>query len=277
MFRGERGKSFKETITTILSKGLNTATVTSLLTQETLKLYSTAFTSKTANSRHNYEMYEQLGDVTIGKFIINYMYRRFPQLQTPSGVDVIAKLKIKYGAKEQLQLISQSLNFWPLITASNEEREKDKKKLLEDVFEAFVGCTEYVIDDYISAGNRLNNYGGIGYNVLYLILKSIFDDMDISLEYNILVDPITRLNELITKIEKEGKGKITYKVVSDIKAHTTTITWFRPNHGAVVLAKEVAILKKDSRLKAAQAALNILDIKYHEVHNIPPNWNNFVL
>ncbi len=32
---------------------------------------------------------EQLGDVSVNKFIVNYMYKRFPQLRNPNGVDVV--------------------------------------------------------------------------------------------------------------------------------------------------------------------------------------------
>jgi transcriptional antiterminator len=67
------------------------------------------------------------------------MYSRFPQLKSSDGVNIVARLKIKYGSKGQLNMIGESLNFWPFISTDPEERIKRKKNLLEDVFEAFFG------------------------------------------------------------------------------------------------------------------------------------------
>ncbi len=78
-------------------------------------------------------MFEQLGDVSVNKFIVNYMYKRFPQLRNPNGVDVVAKLKIKYASKNQLQMLSESLDMWRFITATYDERTNKKKPLLEDL------------------------------------------------------------------------------------------------------------------------------------------------
>ncbi len=50
------------------------------------------------------------------------MYKRFPQLRNPNGVDVVAKLKIKYASKNQLQMLSESLDMWRFITATYDER-----------------------------------------------------------------------------------------------------------------------------------------------------------
>ncbi len=41
------------------------------------------------------QMFEQLGDVSVNKFIVNYMYKRFPQLRNPNGVDVVGQTKNK--------------------------------------------------------------------------------------------------------------------------------------------------------------------------------------
>lgn len=273
-YKGERGKNFKQVLFKVLSTGLNVSELNNLLTEDALMLYSTAFTSKAFNPNVNYEMYEQLGDVTIGKFIVNYMYRRFPQLQTPDGVDIIAKLKIKYASKEQLQKISDSLQFWNFISSSQEEREteKDKKKLLEDVFEAFIGCTEFLVDDYVAKGNKLNNYGGIGYNVCYFILRSIFDKIKISLKYEDLVDAKTRLNELMTKLE--GEVKYNTKVDKEANTQATTIIWYTSRE-PILLAKEDALTKKESEEKAASAALFKLEKEYGIIKEPPAKFKFF--
>lgn len=261
---------FEELIKDVLSFALSEDEINSLITGKTLSLYRMAFTSKTIDKGKNYEMFEQLGDVSIGKFLVNYMYRRFPQLQTSEGVDIVAKLKIKYGSKEQLQSLGEELNFWTFIRASEVERNADKKKLLEDVFEAFIGCTEYVIDDYISALDKINNYGGVGYNVVYRILKYLFDEIDISLVYEDLVDAKSRLNELITFIRHENKDPIKYKDDLTNGKHHVQIIWYRKD-GTVILGQAEAILKKTAEEQAAAKAIDVLKNKY-ELYKPPPNW-----
>ncbi len=86
-------------IRSILSLGMSDEYIPYLTTPESLNTYNTAFTSRGADDKNNYEMFEQLGDVSVNKFIVNYMYKRFPQLRNPNGVDVVAKLKIKYASK----------------------------------------------------------------------------------------------------------------------------------------------------------------------------------
>ncbi len=160
-----------------------------LTTPESLNTYNTAFTSRGADDKNNYEMFEQLGDVSVNKFIVNYMYKRFPQLRNPNGVDVVAKLKIKYASKNQLQMLSESLDMWRFITATYDERTNKKKPLLEDTFESFFGATEWLIDSFIEdiALKQGNNttYVGVGYNIINGILTTLFDKINISLKYEI--------------------------------------------------------------------------------------------
>ncbi len=185
-----------------------------LTTLVSLNTYNTAFTSRGADDKNNYEMFEQLGDVSVNKFIVNYMYKRFPQLRNPNGVDVVAKLKIKYASKNQLQMLSESLDMWRFITATYDERTNKKKPLLEDTFESFFGATEWLIDSFIEdiALKQGNNttYVGVGYNIINGILTTLFDKINISLKYENLVDAKTRFNEVIAE-QKSIIGDVKYE------------------------------------------------------------------
>ena len=88
----------------------------------------------------------------------------------------------------------KNLNFWPFISAAIEGternqkyRNRNKKDLLEDVLEAFIGCTEYLLDEAFRPG--------VGYGIVYDILESIFNELPMSLEYEDLYDAKTRLKE----------------------------------------------------------------------------------
>lgn len=189
IYFGLRDGSFRNMIKNILEKSkLKSKYIDELTDEKSIQAYSQAFTAASANPNKNYEIFEQIGDLSANKFIVWYSYRRFPQLDCPLGVKVVARLRINYGSRQSFSEIAESLGFWPFISADEDERSRKKKDLLEDAMEAFIGCTEQLLD---------NKYRpGVGYGIVYDILSSIFDKIDISLAYNDLYDAKTRLKEL---------------------------------------------------------------------------------
>jgi len=196
IYRGIRGAAFKTLITGLMKRAnLKDKYVGVLTSDENMRKFSKAFTAASADSKENYEIYEQLGDVSANKFIVWYSYRRFPQLNCPLGVKVVARLRINYGAKNSFAGIADNLGFWPYISAAEDGadrsakyRARHKKDLLEDVFEAFVGCTEQILDQEYRPG--------VGYAIVYDILASIFDKIPISLKFEDLIDAKTRMKEI---------------------------------------------------------------------------------
>jgi dsRNA-specific ribonuclease len=278
IYFGPRGIEFKEFIKSILSFGMFKEYIPYLTTPESLDTYNVVFTSRGADEHNNYEMFEQLGDVNVNKFIVNYMYIRFPQLRNPNGVDVVAKLKIKYASKNQLQMFSESLGMWPFITATFNERANKKKSLLEDVFESFFGATEWLIDSFVS--NQTNkNFIGVGYNIVHGILSHIFDQISISLKYEDLVDAKTRFNEIIAE-QKSVIGDVKYEDSKHDDArqqrlvHTSKIyRYFQGNKE--LLGIGTGVLKRDAQEHAAAKALETLAKKFKIVKEAPDRFKAF--
>ena len=195
IYLGSRGADFKQLIVSLLERGRLKPKYIDVLTNESsLEAYSNAFTAASADSVNNYERFEQVGDVTANKFIVWYAYKRFPQLDCTKGVKVVARLRINYGAKETFAPLGEKLGFWDFISAQDDGvannmkyRARHKKDLLEDTFESFVGCTEYLLDQAYRPG--------VGYGIVYDILSSIFDELRISLRFEDLFDAKTRLKE----------------------------------------------------------------------------------
>jgi dsRNA-specific ribonuclease len=194
-YSASRGEDFKNLIINVISKGRLKDKYIKLLTNpKSMEHYSNAFTAESFDKENNYERFEQIGDVAANHFVISYCYRRFPQLDCTSGVKVIARLRINYVSKDSFSSIAENLNFWPFISAAIEGternqkyRNRNKKDLLEDVLEAFIGCTEYLLDEAFRPG--------VGYGIVYDILESIFNELPMSLEYEDLYDAKTRLKE----------------------------------------------------------------------------------
>jgi len=169
IYFGSRKQDFKNTIWNVISKGnLKDTYKQWLMSDDSLLIFNDVFTSNTADVLKNYEVYEQLGDITVNKFIVWYMYKRFPQLNCAQGVKIVARLRINYCSKQSFAQIAESLGFWSFITASEDERSHNKKPLLEDTMEAFFGAVELIIDKYTLTG--------VGYAVSFDILESIFND-----------------------------------------------------------------------------------------------------
>jgi len=75
IYNGSRGNDFKELIFNLLKKAkLKTHYINILLDENSLEYYNKAFTSDTADIENNYEVFEQLGDITANKFIVWYMH-----------------------------------------------------------------------------------------------------------------------------------------------------------------------------------------------------------
>ena len=213
IYIGDRGEDFKRFITNLLKLGnLKNKYINSLTNSESMKQYDYAFTAESADKINNYERFEQIGDVSLNKFLVLYAYRRFPQLDCTKGVKIVARIKINYGSKNVLSDIANDYNFWDYISAqidgenkTQKYRNRHKKDLLEDCFESFLGCTEYLLDKHFRPG--------VGYAIVYDILSNIFDKINISLRFEDLYDAKTRLKETVDTFKNTNLGQIKYNSV----------------------------------------------------------------
>lgn len=201
-----------DVIKKVLAKGRLRRNDIDRLVDRNIDIYTQAFTSAGSNPEFNYEELEQKGDASANAFLVWYFYDRFPQLNCPAGVAVVARLKIVYASKNSFQEIAEKLGFWPYINATPHERDTKKKSLLEDVFEAFVGATQQILDN--------EHELGFGFTVVCRILKGIFDEIKISLEYEDLYDAKTRLKEYFDANQHLGKLDSKY----DPQTRTVTLS-----------------------------------------------------
>jgi len=267
IYLGSRGEDFKSLIKSVLRKGNLKSKYIKMLTDErSMRIYSAAFTSELVDPVNNYQVLEQVGDLTGNKFIVNYMYEKFPQLDCAEGVKVVARLRINYGAKQSFSEIARRLGFWNFISATTDLRQRKMKPLLEDVFEAFLGATERILDK--------RKRVGVGYAIVYDILANIFDEMDISLRYEDLYDAKTRLKELFDMYESK-LGPLVYRERKHDSITYSTV--FRVQNGRyqerpdgsinkkkimggryVKIGEGSAALKADAQQNAAVNALDTL-------------------
>ena len=266
--------SFKVLIrkTLSISKSMSHSKIEAILeNQKYMNMFAQAFTSITYDPINNYEYMEQIGDVSINKFLINYFYTRFPVLKCTLGVKVVARLKINYCSKKTFSQISEDLGFFEFINASDEEKQNLRINLLEDVLESFFGCLEQILDE--------KYHIGVGYAIIYDLLTSIFDTIPISLCYDDLYDAKTRLKELydlkksVDNLTGKQLGDLRYSVFRDDDSGIYTSNVFDTKFKCIGSGESNK--KSEAEQVSAQNALIFLSKNKNIFKNVPIEYNEF--
>jgi dsRNA-specific ribonuclease len=241
----------------IVPCGLDSLQREILLDAASLELYTKAFTHVSYDAYNHYEVYEQLGDITVNKFLVWYFHHRLAHhgalFHSTLGVKIVARLRIKYGSKQQLSDLAERLGFWPYIRITESVSQGKRLSILEDVFEAFIGVTEFLIDSRLMVG--------LGYIVCYRILQSLFDPMTIDISYEQLFDAKTRLKELFD-VYRDQLGSLQYEYE---KQNTTGHAWVQitrippgTQEKVLICTATHAINKALAEQQASEDALKIL-------------------
>ena len=275
---GIRGNAFKNFITKLLGDCNIKRKYISLLTDDvSMSMYAAAFTHKSIDPISNYERFEILGDITCNKFLVWYFSRRFPKLFSTQGVKIIAELRIKYGSKIIFSPLALERGFMPYISATQSEFDMSETSLREDVFEAFIGVTEYILDmrahEIVSKKSKTSGDTlliGVGYSICYDILKVFFDAKEIDISYQGLHSPVSRLKEIFDRRDVQAlfgcshtdKQRIQYETIQDpvTNQHTTTVI---VRHSREILATAQGASKVSAENVGAVAALSYLRSRFN--------------
>lgn len=238
LYKGIRGNQFTTFLRQVLSlSNLKPEYFDILLDKEGLQLYNTVFTHQTSDIKNNYEYLEFLGDTTLNKSIAWYLSRRFPILNCSEGVKILTRLKINLISKRSFAEFAKQLYFWNFVSADVDTRAMKMDKTLEDVFEAFFGATELLIDKRIRQG--------AGYSACYSIIETLMDTRQISLKYEDLFDSKTRLKEIFDHFG-DRLGKMEYETIKTERIHHVKIIV-----DGRVLGEGSAALKADAQQRAS--------------------------
>ena len=217
--------------------------------------FKKAFTTIYYDNINNYEFYEILGDATINKCVTWYFQRRFPHLRTAGGVKYLTRLKISVVSKDGFSSLAEKIGLSKYIRKSENEI-TEYKKLLEDIFEAFMGCLEFLVDNYIEKHK--------GYSIVYSVIEYLLNSMDFNMDYEKLLDPKTRLKELFD-IRPQDDYKVSYsallenstdsKIECKIQASVST-----PNGKQIFIGKGYSNKRANAEQLACEDLLSILKL-----------------
>jgi dsRNA-specific ribonuclease len=183
------------------------------MTSVNMSIFVRAFTAASFDPNFNYEALEQKGDSTVNKSVVDYCYKKLDLINDGGrAVKIISKLKSKYASRQGESELAGALGFWKFVNASSEDKRTNKKKLLEDIFESFVGALEYIIE-------KTHEVENVGYSVAYRFVTKAIDIVNRNdfLKYQEVIedakrrgisktgalfeevnDPITKLKEINT-------------------------------------------------------------------------------
>ena len=257
---------------------LSKKNIDKILSDETMIEFKKAFTSPSAEPEpgQNYEFYELLGDSTANNCIVWYFQRRFfPKLENQHSdksnmtpIAIMSRLKQEGASVRQFSKFSNYLGFLPYITMTNIEQNKPIK-VLEDVFEAFLGCLVYHCDKIFGLHT--------GFTIVYPIIQKLFDRQDFSMEREKLYEPKSLLNEDITKFRKFNI-KFEYVHIdnrgADIQNEKfiTKAVLLNGTDNSIIIEtpKFKGTTKQENEQKAAKFLLNLKEYKdMKQYYNIP--------
>lgn len=241
--------------------------VDALIKRKVYKSFEIVFVHKSYNqdsmSGDNYEIHEFLGDPLLNSCVAHYIHNRFPKIVS---IKWLTRLKHNFMSQKMCAKFAEQLGFFRFIKYAKrvevelEDRSESNKvymSLLEDVFEAFIGKLNEVVNEETKSM--------AGYLFIYNFIKSLMDKIEIQLDYKIVFDGRTRLKEVYDK-QPWGHMKNLIRVTShrDESApigkkeiHTCEVYAFLDNKMTLV-GRAVTNSKKESEHAACNAAIEKL-------------------
>lgn len=162
---------------------------------EGLALFLKAFTHPTFDANVNYEELEYIGDGILKGCMKQYLLRKFPNIKEEAAKSkisfegIMSKLIHWVEKGDTLATVANKLNLWAYVRGDDHTMNTNKKKVTEDVLEAFIGALVQIVDDRVKIG--------LGYHYAYIFTTNILDTIVIPQTLRELEDddPVTTLGE----------------------------------------------------------------------------------
>jgi ribonuclease-3 len=206
----------------------------------------------------SYERLEFLGDSLIGMIVANYLYNRFPD----QNEGFLSKIRTKIVNGRMLGYLSDKIGFPKFAIISKQVEEtggRNNFKIMEDIFEAFIGAlfldfqTEY---DKVQLPNNINisPFTGAGYFIvesfIIYIIENYIDFCElIRLKNNYKDMLVSYMTHNLQDIPKFYEVKIT------IKDNIRIFTYCIKDRNNSIIATSTGTNKKEAENNTAKEAL----------------------
>ena len=202
-------------------------------------IYEQAFTHSSYIHEHpeclDYERIEYVGDAVLDLIIADLVYKSYPNIDQ----GMMSKLRSQIVCGKSLANYARRYGFGECIRLGHGEimsGGRDSNKILEDVFEAFIGA--YYLDS--------------SYENVYALVKDIMLEDILNFDLESVNDYKSKLQE---DVQSDRRGTVTYKVINEIGNAQNKVFEVEVLYDGIVLGVGKGTSKKKAEQDAAHNAL----------------------
>ena len=204
------------------------------------KYYEEAFTHSSYvhenPSSKDYEQMEFIGDAVLDIIVADLIYKTYPTLSQ----GIMSKLRAALVCGKSLSSYARLYDFGSAIRLGHGELlsgGRDSSKILEDVFEAFLGA--YYLD--------------AGYEAVYDLVKEIMLEDIKTFKLDSVTDYKSKLQE---DVQTDRRGNVVYRVTKETGSAQNKTFYVEAVYENIVLGHGVGSSKKKAEQDAARDALS---------------------
>lgn len=205
----------------------------------------------------SYERLEFLGDAILGMIVARYLYERYPD--QPEGF--LSKLRTKIVNGRMLGHLASKIGFPPYAIISKQIEESQGRtnfKIMEDIFEAFIGAIYMDFnDDYVDMPPKLSfgmPLSGVGF---YMAEQWIVTIMEQNLDFTELICTKTNYKDMLVRYMQHTfqTAPQFYEVSVEIRNNQKLFRYCVKDKSGVVLGTASGTSKKEAENNASKVAL----------------------
>lgn len=211
----------------------------------------------------SYERLEFLGDAILGMVVARYLYERFPD----QNEGFLSKIRTKIVNGRMLGFLSEKIGFpqYAILSKQIEESQgRSNYKIMEDVFEAFIGA---IYMDFQTSADDVDlpksmNFAplsGAGYHVAEQWIIHIIETY---IDFPDLIQAKTNFKDMLVRHMQHHTQDAPrfFEVNVVVKGNVKVFTYCVKDRGGAVLGTATAPSKKEAENMAAKAALSFYGV-----------------
>lgn len=224
----------------------------------------------------SYERLEFLGDAILGMIVARYLYERYPD--QPEGF--LSRLRTKIVNGKMLGYLAEQIGFpkYAIISKQIEDSQgRSNYKIMEDIFEAFIGAIYMDFDNDEDAANLPTHMSmapctGAGY---YIAEQWIISIMETYLDFAELIQLRTNYKDMLVRHMQYTFQDVPrfYEVLVETKNNRKIFTYCVKDKAGAVLGTGSGATTKEAQNIAAGQALKFYGIKEEDMQDLSQNPN----
>jgi ribonuclease-3 len=218
----------------------------------------------------SYERLEFLGDSLIGMIVANYLYNRFPD----QNEGFLSKIRTKIVNGRMLGYLSDKIGFPRFAIISKQVEEtggRNNFKIMEDIFEAFIGAlfldfqTE---NDKVQLPNNINisPFTGAGYFIVESFIIYIIENY---IDFCELIRIKNNYKDMLVSYMMHNLQDIPkfYEVKILMKDNMRIFTYCIKDRNNAIIATSTGSNKKEAENNTAKEALLYYNVDIYEYNS----------